>query len=165
MVEMGDKAELTPPQLAALLSSTLDERMRPNSYVAFDLSPEVLDAVEGLAARADELSLLQLERGLTFGVGLEAGCCGLVEAWASGLEWRALMGGTSLDPGDVFRILRRTIELLRQVSLVPYVSDAVAQRARQALRAMDRYPLADNAAMGAAVDGDDDDGAAAEDGA
>ena len=50
------------------------------------------------------------------------------------------------------RILRRTLELLRQVSLVPYVSEGVARRARDALRAMDRYPLADNAILGAAVE-------------
>ena len=35
-----------------------------------------------------------------------------------------------------------------QVSLVPYVSENVARRAALALRAMDRYPLADNALMG-----------------
>merc|ERR1712118_516655 len=57
-------------------------------------------------------------------------------------------------------ILRRTTDLLRQISLVPYVSDGVAQRAIEALRMMDRYPVADNAVMGAAatgsVEADDD---------
>ena len=116
-------------------------------------SDEVLDAVDELEVRAEDLELLQDERGLAFKIALEPGLVGLVEAWASGVEWRRLMGGTSLDPGDVYRILRRTLELLRQVSLVPYVSEGVARRAREALRAMDRYPLADNAILGAAADG------------
>ena len=152
MIEVADKETLTPPQLAALLSSTLDERMRPNSYVAYAPSDEVLDAVDELEVRGEDLELLQDERGLAFKIALEPGLVGLVEAWASGVEWRRLMGGTSLDPGDVYRLLRRTLELLRQVSLVPYVSEGVARRARDALRAMDRYPLADNAILGAAVE-------------
>ena len=67
--------------------------------------------------------------------------CGLVEAWAGGLAWGELVGQTSLDGGDIFRILRRTTDLLRQVALVPYVSETVQTRARDAYRAMSRYPL------------------------
>ena len=78
----------------------------------------------------------------------EASACALVEAWANGEEWAHLLSNTSLDAGDIFRILRRTIELLRSVSQVPYVSSEVKVRAAEALRAMNRYPLADNVLMG-----------------
>ena len=57
------------------------------------------------------------------------------------LAWGELVGQTSLDGGDIFRILRRTTDLLRQVALVPYVSETVQTRARDAYRAMSRYPL------------------------
>ena len=53
--------------------------------------------------------------------------CGLVSACYSGHEARA-------------RALR--------VSQVPYASQAEQRRAAEALRAMNRYPLADNALMG-----------------
>ena len=53
-----------------------------------------------------------------------------------------------LSQGDIFRILKRTIELLRSVAAVPYVSEEVKGCAAAALRAMDRYPLADNVLMG-----------------
>ena len=59
-----------------------------------------------------------------------------------------LLSNTSLDGGDIFRILRRTIELLRAVSAVPYVSRTMRRRAIAALEAMNRQPLADNALMG-----------------
>ena len=54
----------------------------------------------------------------------------------------------SLDGGDLYRILRRTIELLRGVSAVPYVSPGVQRRASAALRAMNRFPVADDTLMG-----------------
>ena len=112
---MAESEELQPHQLAAVLASTLDERMRPNSYVAYSSSEEVTSCLDGLADRAYDLDEIQMRHGLTFAVGIEGGVCGLVEAWAQGEEWTALMSNTSLDPGDVFRILRRTVELLRQV--------------------------------------------------
>jgi hypothetical protein len=59
------------------------------------------------------------------------------------------LGGASM-PWQVFRILRRTIELLRSVAAVPYVSEQVQASAAAALRAMNRYPLTDNALMGLA---------------
>lgn len=42
---------------------------------------------------------------------------GLVEAWASGCSWEEVMRDCSLDDGDVARLLTRTTDLLRQVSV------------------------------------------------
>lgn len=40
----------------------------------------------------------------------------MVEAWASGLTWREIMMDCAMDEGDLARLLRRTIDLLAQVS-------------------------------------------------
>ena len=168
MTELAQKDTLEPQHLAAILASTLDERMRPNAYVGYFSSEPVLDALAELQARADGLAQAQFERGVTFAVGVEGSACSLVEAWAAGEEWSNLVANTSLDGGDIYRILRRTIDLLRSVSAVPYVSDGVKRRASAALGAMNRYPLADNALMGlpgladadATADSDDDEATA-----
>lgn len=111
--------------IAKLLQTNLNNMYRrscirfpvlPGSYVAYAASEEVFDCLNVLADRAEALDEIQMRHGLTFPVGLESGTCALVEAWAQGEQWNELMSNTSLDPGDVFRILRRTIELLRQVS-------------------------------------------------
>ena len=39
-----------------------------------------------------------------------------MEAWAGGASWPQLVAGTSLDAGDIFRLLKRTVELLRQAT-------------------------------------------------
>ena len=155
LIEVAAAPQLRPPQLAAVLAATLDERARPGAYVGFRPSDEVLEMVETLGGRADALQRVQVERGVGFGVGIEPGSVGLVEAWAEGVSWPQLMAGTSLDAGDIFRLLKRTVELLRQVALVPYASGSATERAREALRAMDRYPIADGALM--AVAGDEED--------
>jgi len=128
-------AELEPPQLAAVLAATLDERLRPNTFVRFAPSEAVYETVDVLADRAAELQRAQMAAGLSFPVGLDAGLCGLVEAWAAGEGWESLVAGTSLDLGDLFRLLRRSLELLKTVSAVPYVSEAAKAAARAAVRA------------------------------
>lgn len=140
-------AELEPPQLAAVLAATLDERLRPNTFVRFAPSEAVYETVDVLADRAAELQRAQMAAGLSFPVGLDAGLCGLVEAWAAGEGWESLVAGTSLDLGDLFRLLRRSLELLKTVSAVPYVSEAAKAAARAAVRACDRYPIAEDELM------------------
>ena len=148
MLELADKSDLQPQQLAAILGATLDERVRPNAYVGYFSSERVLEVLDELDERAEALSYAQFEQGLSFPATIELSAVPLVEAWAAGEEWGALLANTSLDGGDIFRILRRTIELLRSVASVPYVSPQVTNVAKDALRAMNRYPLADNVLMG-----------------
>ncbi|KAF6244607.1 hypothetical protein COO60DRAFT_1708012 [Scenedesmus sp. NREL 46B-D3] len=42
------------------------------------------------------------------------GGCGLVEAWACGASWQAIMANTSIDEGDKARLLARTADMLKQ---------------------------------------------------
>ena len=42
---------------------------------------------------------------------------GLVEAWAAGATWTQIMSDSTLDDGDVARLLMRVADLLRQVEL------------------------------------------------
>ena len=43
MIELADRDELLPEQLAAILATTLDERMRPNAYIGYQTSDTVLE--------------------------------------------------------------------------------------------------------------------------
>lgn len=49
---------------------------------------------------------------------LDGKLCGLVEGWANGCDWSELVASTSLDQGDLCRILRRAMEMLRQIPVL-----------------------------------------------
>ena len=66
---------------------------------------------------------------------------GLVDAWARGTEWTDLIANTSLDEGDVVRIMRRTVDLLAQVPYCEAISEQLRSHARQALHAINRFPV------------------------
>jgi superfamily II RNA helicase len=66
---------------------------------------------------------------------------GLVHAWASGTSWVDVIANTSLDEGDVVRILRRTVDLLAQVPYAEALSEQLRTTARKALKAINRFPV------------------------
>jgi superfamily II RNA helicase len=66
---------------------------------------------------------------------------GLVHAWASGTSWVDVIANTSLDEGDVVRILRRTVDLLAQVPYAEALSEQLRTTARKALNAINRFPV------------------------
>lgn len=69
---------------------------------------------------------------------------GLVEAWARGAAWTDLIANTSLDEGDVVRIMRRTVDLLAQVPYCEAISEQLRSHSRQALKAINRFPVAES---------------------
>ena len=91
-----------------------------------------------------DLKMVQAEHGVEYPINLSGEAAGLVETWAEGsVSWRDLCTDTSLDQGDVCRILRRTVEALRQLPQALGVSAELADKAVAAANAMDRFPVAD----------------------
>ncbi|GMH32612.1 hypothetical protein BSKO_00446 [Bryopsis sp. KO-2023] len=68
---------------------------------------------------------------------------GVVVAWAQGCNWDQIMKGTSLDDGDVARLLTRTLDMLRQISGSKFLLADMKNAARKAYVAMNRSPLKD----------------------
>jgi DSHCT (NUC185) domain len=113
----------------------------------YGASEAVISCIEELIPLAGELQEAQMIDGVDLPVRLDASLGGLVESWALGCEWSELCQSTSLDQGDVCRLLRRTMEVLRQVTLLPTLPKLVRDRARRAVDMMDRFPVSDDASF------------------
>ena len=69
----------------------------------------------------------------------------LVESWAEGCAWNELLASTSLAEGDVCRLVRRTIDVLRSFAVCAELPARVRDNARAASEMLDRPPVADEA--------------------
>ncbi len=136
---------LRPPQLAAVVSALVapDSVSRPNIQAAYPPTLEVVSAVEALEPIRAELSALQIRAGLDVPVGIDLRLSGIVEGWASGLDWAEVTADCGLDDGDVARLLMRTVDTLRQAAYCEYLLKPLRQSARQAVGAMNRKPISD----------------------
>ncbi len=140
----GELDNLDPHFLAATVAALVTETPRPDSIVRYDLSQEIDDAWSRLRNIRRTLLKVQYRHGVALPVGLEnryINIIALVEQWALGVEWTVLCENTTLDEGDVVRILRRTLDLLSQIPHVPYLSQALYSNARRAVQLIDRFPV------------------------
>ncbi|RZM81842.1 DEAD/DEAH box helicase [Leptolyngbya iicbica LK] len=162
----GEFDALTPAQLASACAALVTESARPDTWVDYDHSTPVDNALGGLRQLRREIFQQQRRHDVMFPIWLEYDLIGLVERWVEfgekanlaapeGFEekreagsdrsdWTELCDHTSLDEGDIVRVLRRTLDFLSQIPHVPHITDALRTNARQACEWMNRFPVNEN---------------------
>jgi superfamily II RNA helicase len=137
----GHLDELAPSELAAVLEAISTEVSRPDLWCAFPTPPAVEEALHDLRGLRRELQRQQEHHRLVVPIWYELELVALVHAWAEGVAWTDLIAATSLDEGDVVRILRRTVDLLAQIPYVEAISEQLRTNARRALKLINRFPV------------------------
>ncbi|KAG2495596.1 hypothetical protein HYH03_006196 [Edaphochlamys debaryana] len=140
---------LPGPALGALLGALASPEVMAKpvaTWAAYTVSPEVEAAVSALEPQRQLLLELQTDAGLlrwNDALAVDLRFAGLVEAWASGATWGQIMADSGMDDGDMARLLIRTIDLLKQVKNNDHLLPELKEAASEALRGMDRKPVAE----------------------
>ncbi len=137
----GHLDELQPSDFAAVCGAISLEMKRPDLWTAYSSPPQALEALNELCAIRRELLRAQEKHNVSISIWLETELMGLIDAWARGCPWNDLISNTSLDEGDVVRIMRRTIDLLSQVPYCQLITEQLRSKARHALKAINRFPV------------------------
>ncbi|MFO7628633.1 MAG: DEAD/DEAH box helicase [Prochlorococcaceae cyanobacterium] len=132
---------LDPAELAAVLEAISTEVSRPDLWCSYSPPPAVEEALHDLRGLRRELQRQQELAKVVVPVWWELELTGLVHAWARGAAWADLIANTSIDEGDVVRVMRRTVDLLAQVPYCEAVSQQLRDNARRALKAINRFPV------------------------
>ncbi|MGL5196638.1 MAG: helicase-related protein, partial [Chroococcales cyanobacterium] len=103
---------LQPHQFACACAALVTEVSRPDNWTNYNLSREVDGALSQLQGERRKLFQLQHRHRVTLPIWLERQLIAIVEEWALGVEWTELCANTSLDEGDIVRMLRRTLDFL-----------------------------------------------------
>ncbi len=139
----GHLDELPPSELASVFEAISTEVNRPDLWSGFPAPPLAEEALQDLSGIRRELLRAQERYKVVVPAWWEPELMGLVEAWAKGTTWHDLIANTSLDEGDVVRIMRRTVDLLAQVPYCEAISEQLRKNAHQALKAINRFPVAE----------------------
>ena len=137
----GHLDELEPADLASVLEVISTEVNRPDLWSGFPPPPAAEEALHDLRGIRRELQREQERASVVMPVWFEPELMGLVHAWAKGVSWNDLIANTSLDEGDVVRIMRRTVDLLAQIPYCEAISEQLRSNARAALKAINRFPV------------------------
>ena len=90
---------------------------RPDLWSGFPPPARAEEALHDLMGIRRELLRAQERADVVVPAWWEPELMGLVEAWANGCAWNDLIANTSLDEGDVVRIMRRTVDLLSLIHI------------------------------------------------
>lgn len=137
----GELDGLDPHHLAAACAALVTEISRSDSWTYYPVSHSTEVALAGLRPLRRQLFQLQRRQGVVLPIWLEFEVTGLIEEWALGAKWLDICANTSLDEGDIVRILRRTLDFLSQVPHVPHLPKGLRQNAHRAVQLIDRFPV------------------------
>ncbi|MEM9136360.1 MAG: DEAD/DEAH box helicase [Cyanobacteria bacterium P01_F01_bin.42] len=132
---------LPPHQLAAVVAAVITDLNRTDTRVNLPTSPEVFELIRALRPQQKSLMQQQYRRRITCPVCLNQDLIALVEHWSLGLDWDELCLNTSLDEGDIVRIIRRTLDVLTQITHVNELNKPLKQNATRAKGLIERFPI------------------------
>eukprot|EP01025_Chloroclados_australasicus_P031869 TRINITY_DN3226_c0_g3_i1.p1 TRINITY_DN3226_c0_g3~~TRINITY_DN3226_c0_g3_i1.p1 ORF type:complete len:1131 (-),score=184.04 TRINITY_DN3226_c0_g3_i1:275-3667(-) len=138
--------KLSPPELAAVLGALLAGSMfssKTDLKCVYETTGKVLETLDELAILQEKLLQIQEAYRLDRPIAIQPQVCGIVEAWARGQTWEALVEGCDLDEGDLARLLMRIIDFLKQVVYIDQVWEGVRANCKLALMDMDRAPVSE----------------------
>ena len=141
----GEFDALEPQQFAAACAGILMENTRPDTWIRYQVTRPVLAALGGLRNLRRRIFQEQRRQDIHIPVWLEEDLIALVEQWALEVDWEELCDNTSLDEGDIVRVLRRTLDFLSQIPHVPYLNPELRNTARQAAYLLNRFPVKESA--------------------
>ena len=137
----GHLDELSPVDLASVLEAVSTDVNRPSLWSAYSPTPKAEEAFYDLSGIRKDLIRSQEKRNIVIPIWWNMDLMGLVAAWAQGVGWSELVSNTSLDEGDVVRIMRRTVDLLSQIPYCEAISNQLRTNARLALKLINRFPV------------------------
>jgi len=136
--------DLDPPDLAAIIQAICVDVRRPNLWCNFKPSLKVIDVFNELDGLRKLVASQQNKFHIEIPIYLETELTGIISEWARGKKWKDLVFNTSLDEGDVVRIIRRSIDVLSQVQYCIGVSNKLKSKAKLALKAINRFPVSES---------------------
>ncbi len=109
--------DLTPPQLAAVLSALVFEARRSEEGPRNPRLPDARtsSAIAEVRRIWRHVSLVERDARLDRGPELEVGFCEVAYGWAAGRSLAAVLEGTDLTAGDFVRWIRQVIDFAGQI--------------------------------------------------
>jgi len=136
--------DLDPPELASVIQAISVEVRRPDNWCNFKSSIKVNEVLNELEGIKKLIINQQSKYMIDVPIHFEKELTGIISEWAKGKKWRDIVFNTSLDEGDIVRIMRRTIDILSQIKYCLGASNKLKRNANLTLKAINRFPVSES---------------------
>ncbi len=117
---------LHPDELVAILTALVtednryDDRLRNPSKLS---TPQMEYTLSSLGKIARHVNKLQRDFSVDIPVQFSSVFCHITQQWAQGVTWDELSTNSKIDEGDIVRVLRRTLDVCRQIQRAPGMNE------------------------------------------
>ena len=136
----GVLENLTPAQLAGVICAITTEELRIEiPYIPF--SEQVRKTLNKIRDIKKKLYKAQTRYDIESPLNINPYFSSLIELWVEGAEWSTVSEQVDMGEGDIVRAFKRTVDVLRQLTTIDNVPEAVVFTAREAIDNIMRAPV------------------------
>ncbi len=141
MLLSGILDELTPAQLSAVVCAVITEDLRGDVFPSQPLSHPTRKVLNQLKNVRKKIAVVQRDYDIDTEMYINSYYSPLIEMWVEGMSWEELTGMTQSSEGDVVRVFKRTIDILRQIANAQYINPQLNETAKNAIKAILKEPI------------------------
>lgn len=132
---------LNPAELAGVVCALTTEDLRTEVFAQQPISPKTRKALNNIKDIRKRIALIQRDYEITTEMYINSFYSPLIEMWVNGTAWEEIIQQVSSSEGDIVRAFKRSVDVLRQLSIVPNVKPELSQTAKDAMTAILREPI------------------------
>lgn len=136
----GILENLTPSQLAGVICAITTEDLRADiPYIPF--SEAVRKTLNHIRNIKKKLYKIQTRYDVETPLYINPYFSSLIELWVEGAEWETISEQMDIGEGDIVRAFKRVVDVLRQLTIIDNVPEALVFTAREAIEKILRAPV------------------------
>lgn len=132
---------LEPYELASVICALVTEDLRSDIYPNQPISKNTRKALNRIKEIRRKIAVLQRDYEITTEMYLNSYYCPLVEQWVQDTPWEDIAKQVDSSEGDIVRILKRVVDVLRQLTILPNISEEVKNNAKTAIQCILKEPV------------------------
>jgi len=133
---------LQPSELAAVICALVTEEQNNNSDMpSLPLSRNVRAALNRIKDVRRRIFVLQRDYDITKDMYLNSCYSPLIELWILETPWEDVVAQGGVNEGDLVRTFKRTVDILRQLTLLSAASDELKMTAKSAVKSILKEPV------------------------
>ncbi len=133
--------ELQPYELASVICALVTEDLRTDVYPNCQISKNTRKALNKIKEVRKKIAILQREEDIDTEMYINSFYSPLIEQWIQDTPWEDIAKQVDSSEGDIVRIFKRTVDVLRQLTILPHLNEEVKSNAKLAIQAILKEPV------------------------
>ena len=134
--------DLSEAELASVICAISTEDLRADLFTQIPVSKEARKTLNKIKDIRRKLAAIEKEEDIhKMNMYINPYYSPLIEYWVNGGEWETLIDQIEAGEGDVVRMFKRTIDVLRQLTILPNINPKLRETAKLTIKAILRSPI------------------------